>query len=267
MNRLRDNIWIWGHDAGCHHGPKFAVWTRPGTNKMGPVDGAAYLGIENCCRVVFNGKPAPPFDSESEKLTSFRHVVWSALGDAASRRNNGGKDDLDEVIRQAEKFPNVTGCILDDLFVKDERSARVSPERMKEMADRLHHAVRPLNLWIVYYAGLLDIDYHAWLDAADVISFWSWDSRDLAQAEKNLLRIIDMTPGKQHYAGCYLYNYGDCREITDAEMDFQLDLYLRFWKEKKIDGIIVCSNTIADTGVHAVDIFRQWNTEHGNELR
>ena len=42
---------------------------------------------------------------------------------------------------------------------------------------------------------------------------------------------------------------------------------MKFWKQKKIDGIIVCANTIADTGVHAVDIFRQWNADHGNDLR
>ena len=76
-----------------------------------------------------------------------------------------------------------------------------------------------------------------------------------------------MTPGKKHYAGCYLYNYGDCREMTDDEMNFQLELYLKLWKRKSIDGIIVCSNTIADTGVHAVDIFREWNHSHGEEQR
>ena len=267
MERLQDHLWIWGHDAGCHHLLKFAEWKIPGTNQMGPAEGAALLGIPNCCRVVFDGSPAPPFDAESEKLTFFRKVVWSALGDSTSLRNNSGQDDLDEVIRQAEKFPNITGCVLDDLFVQSERNARVSPERMRAMADRLHHAARPLSLWVVYYASLLGIDYSAWLEAADVITFWSWNSRELAQAENNLLRIIGMTPGKQHYAGCYLYNYGDCREITDSEMEFQLDLYLKFWKQKKIDGIIVCANTIADTGVHAVDLFRQWNADHGNDLR
>ena len=71
----------------------------------------------------------------------------------------------------------------------------------------------------------------------------------------------------KHYAGCYLYNYGDCCPITDEEMKFQLDLYLRLWLEKKIDGIIVCSNNIVDTGLNSVEIFRAWQQENGSRTR
>ena len=267
METLRDNLWIWGHDAGCHHSGAGLQWKIPGTNKMGPVEGAEYLGIPNCCRVVFEGNPKPPFDAESEKLRSFNKVVWSVIGDTSSSRNNDGADDLDDVLRQAELFPNVTGGILDDFFRLETKDARMTPERLQEVADKLHASPRPLELWLVYYAALFEADYSKYLEKVDVVSFWSWDSKQLAQAEENLEKIISMTPGKKHYAGCYLYNYGDCCELTDDEMNFQLDLYLKFWKEKKIDGIIVCSNNIADTGVHAVDIFRDWNARHGGETR
>lgn len=50
METLRDNLWIWGHDAGCHHSGAGLQWKIPGTNTMGPVEGAEYLGIPNCCR-------------------------------------------------------------------------------------------------------------------------------------------------------------------------------------------------------------------------
>ena len=50
-------------------------------------------------------------------------------------------------------------------------------------------------------------------------------------------------------------------------MEFQLALYLRFWKEHKIDGMIVCSNTVADVGLEAVEIFRKWAVLHGGETR
>ena len=90
METLRDNLWIWGHDAGCHHSGAGLQWKIPGTNKMGPVEGAEYLGIPNCCRVVFEGRPKPPFDAESEKLRSFNKVVWSVIGDTSSSRNNDG---------------------------------------------------------------------------------------------------------------------------------------------------------------------------------
>ena len=176
-------------------------------------------------------------------------------------------DDLEDVLLQAEKYPNVIGGILDDFFRPATGDARMPLERLAEIAGRLHGARRPLELWLVYYDALLAIDYSKYLKLVDTVSFWSWDSKALAEAESNLAKIIDLTPEKKHYAGCYLYNYGDCREMSDQEMKFQLDLYLRLWRAKKIDGIIACASTIADTGVHAVEIFRQWNETHGDECR
>ena len=133
---------------------------------------------------------------------------------------------------------------------------------MKEIRDRLHAFPRKLELFLVYYAALLEIDYTPYLDLVDVVTFWSWDSKELANAENNLNKIIAMTPGKKHFAGCYLYNYGDCRELTDGEMRNQLELYYRFYQENKIDGVVVCSNNIADTGVKSVEIFRKFMAEH-----
>ena len=263
---LRDAFWIWGHDAGAHHSGEAArLYHIQGTNRMGPWEAAEYLGIPNCCRVVFNGSPHPPFDAESEKLRKFERVVWSILGDASSARNDREGDDLDEVLRQAEKYGNVTGGILDDLFRPAEKSARLSPERLREIAGRLHSAPRRLSLWLVYYAALLEIDYDRWLEIADVITFWSWTSAELAEAETNLNRIIAMTPGKQHYAGCYIFNYGDCRPVTVEEMKFQLELYRKMLLSGKIQGVIVCANTVADVGLEAPEYLRQWLAQHGQE--
>jgi hypothetical protein len=262
---LRDRFWVWGHDAGCHHTPDTAIYKIPGVNKMGPWEGAEYLGIPNCCRVVFNGVPKPPFDEESKKLVNFKKVVWSVLGDALSTRNDDGGDDLEEVLLQAEKYDNIVGGVLDDFFRPAEKSARLSIERINEVADRLHNAKRPLELWLVFYAGLFGIDYSEYLKAVDVVTFWSWDSVQLAAAEENLNKIIDMTPGKKHYAGCYLYNYGDGRELTLDEMKFQLNLYRDMLHSNKIQGVIACSNTVADLGLEAVEYFRDFMKKYGDE--
>ena len=141
----------------------------------------------------------------------------------------------------------------------------MSPDAFRHAAERLHSAPRPLKLWLVYYAALFDIDYSAWLDSADVITFWNWNSRELAQAEKNLERVIALTPSKEHLAGCYLYNYGDSRPLTCDEMAFQLEIYYRFLKEGRIQGVIACANTVADVELDAVDYFRSWLAEHGDE--
>ena len=69
--KIKDRIWLWGQDVMSHHqvGPrKENIWNLPGINRMNPAEGARFLGIRNMCRVVMNGSPKPPFDSEMEKL-------------------------------------------------------------------------------------------------------------------------------------------------------------------------------------------------------
>lgn len=58
MAKLKDKLWLWGQDAGSHHaavGNK--SWKLPGENRMGPAEGAAYMGIKNIFRVVMGGGP------------------------------------------------------------------------------------------------------------------------------------------------------------------------------------------------------------------
>ena len=265
MACFRDDFWIWGHDAGAYDPEKIQkLWNLNAKSAVSPWEGAKSLGIPNCCRVVFDGKPRPPFDAASAELAGFRQVVWSVIGDTSSLCNNGGADDLDEVLHQAEKFPNVTGGILDDLFCAETKSARVTPERMREMAAKLHAAKRSLKLWIVCYPALFGFDCSAHLEAADVITFWQWTGEDLAHAEENLDRIIAMTPGKEHYAGCYLYNFGDACPLSDEEMLSQLELYRRMWRENRIRGVIVCTNAVMGMDLAAEKILRDYLAKYGD---
>jgi len=268
MACFRDDFWIWGHDAGAYDPEKIRkLWNLHAKSAVPPWEGAKSLGIPNCCRVVFDGKPRPPFDEASAELAGFRQVVWSVIGDTSSLCNNGGADDLDEVLRQAAKFPNVTGGILDDLFCAETKSARVTPERMREMAAKLHAAKKPMKLWIVCYPALFGFDCSAHLQAADVITFWQWTGEDLAHAEENLDRIIAMTPDKTHYAGCYLYNFGDACPLSDEEMVSQLELYRRLWCEGRIRGVIVCTNAVMGMGLNAEKILRNYLAKYGDTER
>lgn len=262
MRKFRDDIWLWGQNAGSHHG----LWSLPGVNTLETAEGGAFLGIKNCCRVVMGGKPEPPFDEESSKLAGFDRVVWSVMGDSSSVRNDSG-DDCSEVLRQAELFPNVIGGVMDDFFRPAQKDARLTLERVQEIAREFHRAERPLELWLVYYAALQDIDYQSYLDVVDVITFWSWTSDELAKAAENIETVISRTPDKKHYAGCYLYNYGDDRELTREEMEKQLHLYLELWKNNRIDGVIICSNAVADLGFESVDIYLEFMKKYGDTIR
>ncbi len=263
--KLREKLWLWGQDAGTHHAYHNNEWKLPGVNRMDPAQGARHFGIINCCRVVMSGKPLPPFDSESEKLKDLKRVVWSIVGDGSSTRNNNGATDLEEVIRQARLFPNVCGGIFDDFFV-DNASPRVSLEQLKETKRRLSgNQPRPLDLWVVYYARQLAQDYGAYLDVCDVITLWTWQGANLANIDRNIAQLCLMTTGKRRLAGCYLWNYGECKPLTTAQMELQCSKYYEWIKKGDLDGIIFCSNTLADIGIEAAEWVKTWIRQVGDE--
>ena len=140
--KIKDRIWLWGQDVMSHHqvGPrKENIWNLPGINRMNPAEGARFLGIRNMCRVVMNGSPKPPFDSEMEKLSGCGQVIWSVLGDSGSDRSGNVQDDLAELLRLSKYYPKLTGGILDDFFrpISDQnatdKQARLPLERVREI--------------------------------------------------------------------------------------------------------------------------------------
>ncbi|MBT7161912.1 MAG: hypothetical protein HN904_03990 [Victivallales bacterium] len=259
MSIVRDQFWIWGQEANGH-----SFYALGGTSKMTAVEGAFYLGIPNCCRVVMADQPRPPFDQDSIAMDSLDHVVWSAVGSGGSKSNDDGWGDLDEVLRQARSHPNVIGAVLDD-FLSERRRAIFPPERVREMRQRLRtEAGRPLDLWVVLYEHELDQPVQPFLDECDGITFWVWRSENLAKLEQYHSQVREMTPGKRHLMGVYLFDYGnDCPMPLDR-LQRQCELGLKWLHEGTLDGMIFCSNCCADLGFDTVTWLRQWIAEVGD---
>ena len=269
--RIRDCLWIWGQDVMSHQRVSAnQSWKVPDGNKLGPVDGAAYLGVPNIFRVVMNGSPEPPFDAESEKMKDVPKVIWSAVGDASSERNDR-ETDLEEVIRQAAKYPNITGAVLDDFFghrtEPTERWARCSADEIRQMRERLHTALsRPLELWVVWYKKGLDYPVADYLKEFDGITYWNMRTQpEKADLRRDLDRMLNLTPGKKHMTGCYIWNYGEGKPLTPDQMAFEIETFSDYLKAGKTDGIVFCSNCCADVGGPAVDFLRRWIRENGEK--
>jgi len=273
MTKLRDHFWLWGQNAGSHHHPAGGnPYKLPGTNRMESAEGGKFFGIPNCCRVAMTAGPEPPFDAESEKLKDFKQVVWSAVGAGGVTRNSDDKSDLDEVLRQAAKFPNVTGAVLDDFFASVEgfkmsgKIARHSIDSITSMRDRLHNfPQRKLDLWMVWYTYQLDFAVAEYIALCDVITMWTWKGSDLARLDENIDKLMMKSPGKRLLAGCYMWNYGESKPLSKKEMQDQLDCYYRRIKKGEIEGIVFCSNCIADIGLETVALTRQWIADVGDE--
>jgi hypothetical protein len=274
-SRLKDNFWLWGQNTGSHHrGSPEGGYRLPGKNIMTPREGADYFGIYKMLRVSMSTGPFPPFDEEAEKIKDLEEVVWSAIGaGGANQYSINDHSDIDEVLRMAEIYPNISGAVLDDFFYgskrEDGKIGRHSIESITSMHDRLHNfSKRRLDLWIVWYDYQLDlINAEKYLDLADVITFWTWEGKNLVNMDENIAKCIERTPEKRHLAGCYLWNYGERKPLTMDQMKFQLDRYYHWMKNGVIEGIIFCSNaTVPDVGLDTVDYTRKWIAEKGVEI-
>ena len=267
--KLRDTLWIWGQDPGSHHHTHDGnIWNLPGENRMTPVEGCEYLGISNCFRVVMGGNPVPPFDDEATALDGLDHVVWSLIGDSGSDRNDD-ETDLEEIIRIAGLHPNITGGIMDD-FMNPKRMKIFTPDRLASFRDRLHTALgdRELSFWNVLYSHELDEKIVPYLEPLDKITLWVWNGKDLPALEEHYARLRELAgPEKSIYAGCYLWDYGGAAPMPMDWMQYQLETYLQWFHDGKIDGIIFCSNTICDIGLETAEYTRDWITAHRDEER
>jgi len=274
MTKMKDGFWLWGQNVGVHHACGNGYYNLPGVNRMDSAEGGRYLGIENCCRVAMLDGPFPPFDAEAKKLEGFKQVVWSAVGAGGLSQHNDDKSDLDEVLRQAAMLPNVSGAVLDDFFKSVEgfkssgTVARHTVGSIARMRERLHHFPgRPLDLWMVWYTYQLDYQVAEYIDLCDVITLWTWKGSDLVRLDENMEKLIRLTPGKRRLAGCYFWNYGEQKPLTMAEMRGQLNCYHRYLKQGQIEGIVFCSNCIADIGLETVAYSREWIKRVGEEAR
>jgi hypothetical protein len=266
---IKDRLWLWGQNAGSHHGTT-NPYNLPGMNLMEAREGCDFFGIERCLRVAMATGPFPPFDKEAEKIKDLKEVVWSAIGSGEVISHDNDHSDLDEVLRMAEIYPNITGAVLDDFFLPEEisgkSSGRHSVESILNMSGRLHSfSKRRLDLWMVWYTYQLDFNVGDYIKLSDVMTLWTWKGSDLPQLDANIQKLVEKTKGKRRFAGCYMWNYGESKPLTMEQMKYQLDRYYDWLKKGDIEGIIFCSNCIADIGLDTVEYTRKWIAEVSNE--
>ena len=263
MNRVRDRLWMWGHQAGSHN----KDWGLPQPSRITPAQAAAYMGIPNLAMVVYGNQPEPPFDRHAVAMRPLQRVVWSIVGDSSSKRTDD-KSDLDEVLRLSARFPNITGAIMDDFFNGEpggaEPGARRSVEDLENFRARLQAGPRPLDLWVVVYAHQLDLPIAGHLDACDVLTFWTWKAEDLSALEENFARLERLSPTPRKVLGCYMWDYGGGKPMPLDAMQRQCELGREWLLSGRIDGMIFLASCICDLELDPVEWTREWIREQGS---
>ena len=243
---LQDHLYLWCHDPGVYN----SIEGLNDKSSLTPVEAADFMGIENIIMVSYAGKPVPPFAPIQEGYAKFKRVVWSVIGDSSCKYDNP-EAYVDEVISLKRKYPNVSGGIMDDFF-HEERSFDLDA-----IARKMRAAALPL--WVVVYDfQLCRQDVLEKLPLCDVITFWTWDVKNLASMEQNLTNLRRMFPEKKIAAGCYLWNFGGDAPLTLRHMEYQCGAALDFLKNGTVDDIIILGSPLIGMKLPSIEWTRNW---------
>lgn len=255
MALLKDRLWIWGHPPGSLGAPNDACL-------MTPMEGALYLNARNVYYVPM-----------------FRKVDMTRLNRAMDTLNNVGwsmeyvysnPEVMENLLAQANQFPNVTRGVLDDFFNEENEVNNVtnySPEFLASMRERMHTgASHPLEMWMVFYTKQFEKDVAPYINEFDGISLWFWNESETRQFDDRCERFFELTPNKKRAIGIYLYSFGDKAEADADLVEYQLNKCLEYLHEGKIQEIILHTNGCADHGFAAVERCKAWTALHGNDI-
>ena len=267
-NRLRDRLWMWGHDTGVYDGPD-GVYNIPVSPPISMADGIKYMGIPNVC-VIRHGIP------DDEYLTQFKDVKRIAW--TLSMGSNESYQTLkDYVFSLRDRMPNLTGYYLDDFFRFSGRSlpdnttepapAALSMEEIKQLYDETLAYKRRLDLAIVLYTHQLHPAIRHYMQYVDVVSLWIWTGADIQKIEENFKKYRSLVPDKPTLLGIYMWDFGGKKELDQDFMVKQLDYAHQLYQEGEIEGMIFHCTPLVNKNLQAVEYAKEWIAQHGDEKR
>jgi hypothetical protein len=290
---VRDRFWIFTVFAGGDN-PSLERGHVHGGSRMTPAEGAFWLGVPNLLLIRSDDKPPLPSRQPGYARTSFQQyaasfqpldrVVWSVVGSGGQ----GGMDELEPVIELAREFPNIAGVYLDDFIVdvrrrpdgRDAGRPAMPPSELKRARRRLESLGRPMDFWVTLYtheinprrkAGWLpfrgcDPPLADFLDLFDVLTLWTWNSRELVALEENLAALRAIAPRTARIAlGLYLWDYHNAQPVPMELMRHQCELGLKWLRENRIQEMIFLANTVLDVGIPTAEFARRWIAQVGSQ--
>jgi hypothetical protein len=253
--RVKDRLWLWGHDPGKHN----EGWGLPGRSRIGPIEAAEYLGIENLVMVPYGDGPFVPPPGELPRYRRVKRLVWSIVGPEAA----ASAEERERVVAMAADLPNLTGVIMDDFFRAENVAAgrdagMVAESELARFRARLRESPHPLDIWVVLYADQLGLPVHRHLALCDKVTFWTSRSAALDELDANLSRVEELAPEAGRLLGCYLWDYGRKQPMPLRLLERECEQGLAWLRSGRIEGLIFLASCICDLGLEAVEWARQW---------
>jgi hypothetical protein len=248
MDRIRDRFWLWGTTVNALSGYGFSP------SEMTVGDGLAMLGLNKAmmCGML------PPNEEEFYRVSHCERLLWEmSLDEGFAFEHN-----LATIVQLHDSHPTVEGVLLDD-FSTAEIKRGAKPSVLKAMRKAMPG---DLGLWIVVYSMSLGIpDLTDYLRHVDGVSFWVWHARDLPAVERDLKHCNELSGGLPTILGLYLYDFGEGRPLTQAQMASQLDSATDLLRDGHCEGLCLLASSVLDVGLESVEFTRSWLRQHGDE--
>ena len=266
MAIARDKFWFFGvrpHQDDKDLGRNMTPALNYRSSRITPAEGAFMLDVPNMIMVNCQGIPVPYTEEAygyAESFCRMDRVMWSATVSAESR--SGTHEEF--ICHLAEKYPNITGGFVDDLFA----SVRHLPENerlpavaniLKRIRQGLSKAPRPMELYVVWYTYEIDEEKAKVLEEdVDGITLWTWNCEELLQLESRFEQIEKLFPNKKKMLGIYMYDFPSAIPVPNDLMEHQCEFGLRLMKEGRLDGMIFETNSVMGCGLASEKWLREW---------
>jgi len=266
MATVRDKLWIFTsrpHDddmylARCKE--KFSSWSR-----ITPAEGAFMLGVNNAMMINSDGIPVP-FSKDAygymESFHRLKNVLWSITGSGAFRVGN----EEAFICELAEKYKNISGAYLDDMFGWDEDGSNEEKyaNQLIEMRKKLDKACRPMQIWATCY--IKDVKKYSakMYDPIDVVTVWNMDTSKIENLEEEFAMYEELLPNKKKALGLYIYDYPKAQAVPLDLMEKQCETGLKWLKEGRIEGMVFLTNCTMGIGLPSDYWLRKWIDKVGD---
>ena len=262
MAIARDKFWMFGvrpHQDDVYLGKSTVPLISP-RSRITPAEGALMLDLPNMLMINCDGTPVP-FSQEAygyaESFVRMNKVLWGATGSGGFRVGN----EEAFICKLAEKYPNIGGAFLDDLFHRF-RGDPDSDSKMKavlhEIRCGLDKACRPMELYIVWYTSEIDSLSSDAVADVDGITLWTFNCKELPLLEARFDGFREKFPDKKLMLGIYMYDFPSGSPLSDEQMEKQCEFGLRLLKEGQIHGMIFEANSVMGVGLPSERWLRNW---------
>jgi hypothetical protein len=237
-------IWVWAHRVdGVFH--TFGIQAH---SKATPAQGA---GLFNAGKLFM---ALPLSEADAAAVAGFDEVVWRIY----AKDGFDFSTNVDAAKALARKYPNIKGVVVDDL-TSTEIGRGLKPDDLARLREQVKSGDTPLDLWGVIYGMNLGVpslgEYMRFLDG---VTFWTWESKDLANLASEFGKAEELAQGKPVLLGIYAYDFGGEQPMPMEPMRYQCDMAIKWLQERRIEGVIMHCTCIADLPFPAVDYGREW---------